>query len=374
MESIVIVGAGPVGLAMACALAQASKTLKIQIIDKQADAVLQNPAIDGRAIALNHLAVAYLKQLGIWGNLDKQEIHPIMDAKVSDGHDPFVLHFERSDDQSAPIGYFVRNHSLRQACYAQIKSYKNIKLLTEQTITGIKTTDSVAAVSLADGANIQANLLIAADGRFSYVRRTMGIGAKMQDFGRVIMAFEMQHTLNHHHTAHEHFLYDQATCAVLPLNGKLSSIVMTMPAGRADELKSMSSKEFNQAVPKYLDNELGEMQLVGERYSYPLIGSFAKQFIKPRVALIGDAAVGMHPVTAHGFNLGLKGTDALTSLIVDAQKHNQDIGSQKLLRKYQAKHRLTAAPLHYGTNAIVGLYNNEQARVARGLFLRVGNY
>jgi len=117
------------------------------------------------------------------------------------------------------------------------------------------------------------------------------------------------------------------------------------------------------------------MQLVSERYAYPLVGVHANKFVKPRFALIGDAAVGMHPVTAHGFNLGLRGQDTLYRAIRAAQLQGQDIGSLQVLEKYQSKHMRVTWPLYTGTNEIVSLYTNDSvpAKILRGLVLRFSN-
>jgi 2-polyprenyl-6-methoxyphenol hydroxylase-like FAD-dependent oxidoreductase len=118
------------------------------------------------------------------------------------------------------------------------------------------------------------------------------------------------------------------------------------------------------------------MRLVGERHAYPLVAVHADKFVKPRYALIGDAAVGMHPVTAHGFNLGLRGQDTLFREVMAAQLQGQDIGAPAVLENYQRKHMRVTWPLYTGTNEIVSLYTNDSlpAKILRGLVLRVSDH
>lgn len=377
--SVIILGAGPTGLAQAIALHQAMPDIKITIIDQQSETTLANSVFDGRAIALNQSSKTFLTLLGVWALIDSKEIHPLKDAKVSDGKNPYALHFERSDDHQAPLGYFVRNAVIKKALYQRIQKIKNINWQLEQRVTHIQNTENQTSITLNNQQTLSADLLIAADGRFSYARKMLGIGAKIKDFGRIMMVFEVSHTSEHHQTAHEHFLYNQATCAVLPLNNKHASIVLTLPKHRADELDQANNQTVERFVEATLKSKLGKVTLASEKHGYPLIGSYANQFITSRCAFIGDAAVGMHPVTAHGFNLGLKSINCLTQAIQTAydnknsQNDQTDIGTEAILKNYQNQYRLISTVMYHGTNAIVDLYTNEKAQSLRGFGLRLGN-
>jgi ubiquinone biosynthesis UbiH/UbiF/VisC/COQ6 family hydroxylase len=202
----------------------------------------------------------------------------------------------------------------------------------------------------------------------------MGIGAKMKDFGRVMIVCNMTHPGSHRNTAQECFYYGR-TCAILPLGENTSSIVITVPAAKAEALTSASPEDFERCVSDMLEHRLGKLTLVSERFSYPLVGAYADKFVSPGYALIGDAAVGMHPVTAHGYNLGLRSADTLAKQLLKAKQQGKNIGSLSVLQGYEWRHQLLARPLYESTNMIVRLYTDDRAlaKLARTAAIRVGN-
>jgi ubiquinone biosynthesis UbiH/UbiF/VisC/COQ6 family hydroxylase len=266
--------------------------------------------------------------------------------------------------------------------YEEVTSIDLTDFIFETSVVDINTHEKYSDVTLSNGDVVKAKLVVAADSRFSDSRRKQGISTSMLDFGRVVIVCRMEHDESHQQVAHECFLYGR-TLAVLPLDGNLSSIVVTVSADQSDALLKMSAEDFTQNVKSWFDKSLshelgkglGNMKLVGERYSYPLVAVHANQFVKPRYALIGDAAVGMHPVTAHGFNLGLRGQDTLYQEIISANKRDVDIGSIAVLKGYESKHMKVTKPLYHGTNEIVGLFTNESvpAKLARNALLRFSN-
>jgi 2-polyprenyl-6-methoxyphenol hydroxylase-like FAD-dependent oxidoreductase len=184
----------------------------------------------------------------------------------------------------------------------------------------------------------------------------------------------MAHARANEGVAHECFLQG-GTLAVLPLNGNRCSVVITLPAYLADERMACSAAVFNEWVARQFEYRLGAMQLLGERHRYPLVAVYARYFHAHRFALLGDAAVGMHPVTAHGYNFGLYGVDALTASVRAARQRGEDIGGEAGLRRYERMHRHATLPIFLGTNALVKLYTDDRwpARVAREGLLRVAD-
>ena len=371
-KDLVIIGGGPAGLSLACALAGSG--LQIAIVDKQSRDQIETPTFDGRDIAMTHLSKTILTELNVWQRFSAESIHLLKEATVQDGDSPYALHFERSDEKGSPLGYLVANHAIRRALYEQVASHSNIEWLFEREVCGLNTDNNSAKVTLMGGGLITAPLVVAADSRFSATRRMMGIGATMKDFGRVMIVCNMRHVRSHRNTAQECFHYGR-TCAILPLGEGESSIVITVPATRASELVSMSARHFSDEVQLMLGQRLGDMELVTERFSYSLVGAYSDRFIARRFALIGDAAVGMHPVTAHGYNLGLRSADTLAKQIIQAKLTGNDIASDRVLHSYQLRHNLLAKPLYESTNLIVRLYTNDNpvAQLARKLAIRVGN-
>lgn len=369
---IVIVGAGPSGLCFAQALAGCG--LRIAILERQPESALAEPAFDGREIALTQHSAQLLQTLGVWQHIDHDAISLLRDAQVLNGPSLYAMRIEHDANKSASLGYLVANHLIRKAAYQAVKASPDISLLTTADISSIRTDSDAAYISLTNGDQIQAQLLVAADSRFSETRRALGIPATMHDFGKTMMVCVMQHSIPHHHVAWEWFDYGQ-TLALLPMNGMRSSVVITLPAAEIRRLMALSETAFNQEVTTRFKHRLGTMELASTRHAYPLVTAYANQLVAKRCALIGDAAVGMHPVTAHGFNFGLSGVEVLANEIKTAQSHGGNIAASALLQRYQRKHRLKTRPLFIATHAIAKLYGNDTipARLLRTASLRIGN-
>ena len=353
---IVIIGGGPAGLSFACSMIEAD--VKVLVVEKSNIDAIANPQADGREIALTHLSLKILKKLGVWDLINQAEVAPLREAKVFDGDSPSLLNFKSDDSSIEALGYLVPNYQVRQALYQRVQQADNITLMTEAMVDNVEYLEDHSAVLFADGAIINAKLVIAADSRFSNIRRKVGIPALMKDFSKVMIVTKMEHENTHNNIALECFDYGQ-TLALLPMVGNASSIVLTVTTNKAQAMLDMSETDFNAKITKDFRGELGQMTQSGERHSYPLVAVHAQTFIADRFALIGDAAVGMHPVTAHGFNLGLRGQDILATLIKEACAHGQDIGSASLLKLFEKKHINLTRLMFFGTNGIVALFTND---------------
>ncbi len=369
---IAIIGAGPVGLCFAAALADSG--LRIAVIDRQTETALSSPAFDGREIALTHYSAQFMQALGLWHHIDIKAISVLRDARVFNGSSLVSLNINHRDTQQSELGYLVANHVIRKAAYDVVKSLPAITLKTSTQVTSIQTYADYIKVALDNGEVIQTKLLIGADSRFSETRRVMGIAADMHDFGKTMMVCTMKHTVPHEQTAWEWFDYGQ-TLALLPMNGQQSSVVITLPPKEIDRLMKMHEDDFNREISARFKHRLGAMQLVSTRHVYPLVSVYSKRLVGHRFALIGDAAVGMHPVTAHGFNFGLKGSVALSAVIKTAIASGEDIASNNLLLRYEQVHRRETRPLFLATHAITKVYGNDTPpfRLLRTGALRIGN-
>lgn len=369
---IVIVGAGPSGLCFARALAGSG--LRIAILERQPLTALTAPAFDGREIALTHHSARLLQALGIWQRIPPEAISPLRDARVLNGLSLYAMKIGHQDGGRDELGYLVSNYLIRKAALEAVQDSPEITLLTDSAVASVSAGDDAVCLTLADGAMITAQLLVAADSRFSETRRAMGISADMHDFGRVMMVCAMEHEVPHQHVAWEWFDYGQ-TLALLPMNGMRSSVVVTMSAHEIQALTEMAAEDFNRAIEQRFQHRLGTMRLLSTRHAYPLVTVYPDRFIGKRFALIGDAAVGMHPVTAHGFNFGLRGADKLAAEIIEAQSRGRDIAAAALLRRYERAHRHATRPLFLATHAIAKLYSDDSppARLLRAASLRIGN-
>lgn len=369
---VLVVGAGPAGLSLARSLAASG--LSLAIVEQQPAAALAEPAFDGREIALTHASRQIMQAMGLWQRIAPAEISPLRSARVMNGSSPFALGFAAERENVEELGWLVPNHLIRRAAWEAVQGQENLELLDGTSVAGIETGPAANVVTLADGRKLAARLVVAADSRFSVTRRMMGIGAQMRDFGKSMLVCRLQCERPHKNEAWEWFGYGR-TLAMLPLPRNQASAVITLPPQQIQELMAMDDAHFGQAVTGFFERRLGQMQPVSTRHAYPLVGVYAKRMVGPRYALVGDAAVGMHPVTAHGFNFGLQSQQRLSALINDAADNGADFASSSLLARYERGHRLATRPLYEATNAIASLYNDSRlpARVLRGAALRAAH-
>lgn len=365
---ILIIGAGPAGLSFARSLDGLG--LSIGVIEKNSELTLSEPKKDGRDIALTHASQEALQTLGIWKHIPAKEISPLKEARVINGESAYFLQFNESRTPGEPLGAFVANDQIRKAAYLAAKATKGVKLLCGQQVKDVH----AGTVTLASGKTLTASLVVAADSRFSETRRFAGISAHMLDFARVCIVARVSHEQPHHQVAYECFL-GEVTLAVLPLHGKNASLVLTLPAHEAERVLQLTPAAFGSYVTEHFQSRLGAMKLKGERHSYPLVSVYATRFVAERLALVGDAAVGMHPVTAHGFNFGLRSAWTLAQEIRAAAELGLDVGGVNVLRTYERKHRKATLPLYLATNSLVQLYTSARApaRLVQNSLLHLGN-
>jgi len=370
-SDVLIIGAGPVGLCLSRALCDLG--LSVGLIERQSEAAIAEPAFDGREIALTHASMRLLRELGLWQRLDSADISPLRAAKVLTGHSHNGMDVDGQLSGHDQLGTLVPNHRIRQAAWDIARDQPGLKSCFDARISAVRTTERCAVVELQDGLTLTAPLLIAADSRFSETRRSLGLTADHHDFGKTMLVCRMRHEQPHHGTAWEWFGHGQ-TLALLPLQEHLASAVITLPGGEAQRLMALSEDAFAREIEQRYDQRLGKMELASTRHAYPLVGVYARNFVGPRFALAGDAAVGMHPVTAHGFNLGLASVERLRDLARTAQQQGRDLGDAALLARYERRHRAGTRPLYLATRAVVEVFTNDRRpmRVAREAILRTG--
>jgi ubiquinone biosynthesis UbiH/UbiF/VisC/COQ6 family hydroxylase len=371
---VLVVGAGPAGLSFVRSLRDTN--LRVALIDPATREALQQPQPDGREIALTHPSKDILTAHGAWQAVPEDEVYFLRAAKVVDGVSPFELHFATPKmAQGKPtdtLGYLISNHLIRRALFEQVADQPNLTWLTERKVQRVTATPESAQVTLDDGQQLSAKLVVAADSRFSQTRQQMGIAVDMHDFGRTVITCRIAHDGSNQHTAFECFHYGR-TLAILPLTANLSSAVITIDSQHAQAILDLSDDELAADLHQRLNGRLGEIRIASQRHRYPLVGTHARRFYSTRFALIGDAAVGMHPVTAHGFNLGLQSQAILAELVRNAAAQGADIGAPALLQTYDRRHQRKTRPIYHGTNLIVKLFTTEHAaaKVARTAVLRV---
>ena len=405
---VLIVGAGPAGLSLAQRLKPLG--LSVALVEQSPRAALADPAFDGREIALTQHSATLMRQMGMWDRLPPEAISPLRDARVLDGPNPFAMTISHADAPAVAgalpteLGFLVGNHHIRRAAFEAVDpvdagAFEQKRLLslsakaqaaTEmdesapvlyagQAVQAVSTTDDVARVTLANGQVLTAELLVAADSRHSSTRRALGLAADMHDFGRSMLVCAMMHDQPHHHAAWEWFDYGQ-TLALLPMNPcpdtgmHRSSVVLTLPSSEMLAVEALDKPAFNAAMQQRFADRLGRMTLASTRHVYPLVAVYPKRLVGRRLACVGDAACGMHPVTAHGFNLGLKSVEALATELQRARRLGRSLADPTVLARYERTHWLASRPTYLATQLVAGLYTSESApaRLARHVALRIG--
>lgn len=370
-RDIIIVGGGPAGLSFARALEGTG--LKVLILERQQQDLLANPAYDGREIALTHCSIRTLVELGAWALMPQEEISLLKEARVLNGASPLALTFDTGARPEKGLGMLASNHLIRKALYDCVAAQEELELRTGVEVESASASGSGAEVTLGDGSRISARLLVAADSRFSSVRKQLGIGAEVNPVGKAMLVCRVEHDIDHGHVATEWFGHGQ-TFAMLPLNGKLSSAVLTLPLEQAERLARHSDEQLGAELSARYRFRLGRMRVASTRHVYPLVTTCADRFAVPGAVLVGDTAVGMHPVTAHGFNLGLSSAYRLAGMVRAALRIGEDWSAPSLLERYSVAHRRAALPIYRATNMIVRLYNDERpaAWAARHAAIRLG--
>lgn len=362
---IIVVGAGPAGLCFARSMAASGQ--RIVLVDGQPETALAEPLDDGREIAITHHSQRRMRELGLWQHLRDGEVATLRDAKVMDGSPESALLFRHDHTDKQQLGWFVSNHAIRRAAWKEASTLEDVRILTATRTTAVDVHSDGVHVSLDNGDTLSAGLLVAADSRFSGTRRALGITADLHDFGKTMLVLRMRHTVSHDQTAWEWFGHGQ-TLALLSLHDPhTSSVVLTLPPHEMEALLARDDEAVAREMAQRFQHTLGQMEVAGPRCSYPLVGTWANRFVGTRCALIGDAAVGMHPVTAHGFNFGLLGQATLAEELRHALARGRPAWDQHALRRYQRRHRLATRPLYLATEMIAELYSDDRphARVLR---------
>lgn len=368
---VLIVGAGPAGLALACAMADAG--ISSVLLEQSSRAAVERPAEDGRDIAITHRARGIMQTLGLWQRLPEEAPALLREARVVDGDArTAALHFSSAGSGLEALGWLVPNHLIREAAWRCVSEKPAVHTEFDARVTALAIEPDLARVTLQDGRSFTAPLVVAADSRFSNTRRLAGIGASQHDFARSVVVGRVAHENDSQGIAWEYFRYGN-TLALLPMNGRQCSAVVTVDSSRAPDWLTASDEEFAARVQAQSPALLGAMTAVGPRHHYPLVGVYAHRFSSRRFALVGDAAVGMHPVTAHGYNFGLYGVQVLARELATARAARNDLGDAAVLARYADEHRRATLPTYLGTNLLVKLFTDEHApaKLARRIVLDV---
>jgi 2-octaprenyl-6-methoxyphenol hydroxylase len=378
--AVCVVGAGPVGGTLASLLA--AMGVSTAVVDRAPLPPMEHPDFDGRAYAVAAGSRRILQAAGLWDALPLPAC-PIHDIRVSDGRigrapSPLHLHFDRQEAGAEAFGWMVEARSLRVALNAHLNGAERLSVRAPASAT-VSFAPEGARVRLDDGTEIAARLVVAAEGRESPLRRQAGIVVTRWPYRQSGLVCAIAHERPHHNVALEHFLpagpFAQLPMAASEAGEHVSAIVWTERTEAARRVMALPEAAFGAEVARRLGGHLGAVRPVGRRWFYPLGALHAHRYFAPRLALVGDAAHGIHPIAGQGLNLGFRDAAALAALVAEAVGEGRDPGAASLLARYQRARRPDNLAMLVATDALDRLFSTDlpPLRLARDLGIAAVN-
>jgi len=326
---VLIAGGGMVGGTLACALGGSG--LKVGVIEPQAAAVEQDHGLRVSAISLASQTV--FENVGAWAGMRAQRVAPVEAMRIWEGSS--ILNFDSADIGEPCLAWIIENSVMVAALSARMRQFPNIEIMSPARLATAHFSEERVSVRMEDGRELQAKLLIGADGADSRVRRAAGIDWTRHDLGQSAIVAVVHTERPHAHTAWQHFL-TTGPLAFLPLaDPQQVSIVWSADTARSIGLMNLDDATFNTELQAAFGEHLGDVQLASERAAFPLVLGFARHYSTHRGALIGDAAHTVHPLAGQGVNLGILDAATLAGILLVAAGQKRDLGAHALLRRYE---------------------------------------
>ncbi len=363
-QDIIIVGGGLNGPALAVALAKSG--FGVTVVDPRPPLARGQRGFDGRAYSLAIASRRLLGAIGVWEGLDTQ---PILKIKASDGRAgqgaaPFFLTFDHAEIEEGPMGFMVEDRFLYTALHDAMEAAGVTRVTGTVVAQG-------GGVTLSSGERLEAALVVGCDGRGSGTAQRAGIRRVGWGYGQTALVTAVEHERPHEGVAHQLFL-PSGPLAILPLPGNRSSIVWSETDANATAIQALDDDGYLAALRPRFGDFLGDIRLAGTRFTYPLSLSLADRFVAARVALVGDAAHGVHPLAGQGLNLGLRDVAALAEVLVDARRRGEDIGALSVLDRYQQWRRFDSTAMALGMDGMNRLFSNDNPILRLGRDLGLG--
>ncbi len=367
---IVIVGGGLNGPALALALAQGGQ--EVVIIDALPPETRRRTGFDGRSYSLALGSTRVLEGIGVWGAV-QPHAQPILsiracDGRAGEGAAPLFLEFDHAEIEEGPMGHMIEDRYLRAALMDAIEAEGRITEISGARVVAQEIGRRGPAIRLDDGRVLHGRLLVGCDGRGSGTAERAGIRRVGWDYGQSALVCAVTHERPHDGCAHQ-FFTPQGPLAILPLPGNRSSIVWTEGTEAATRIARLDDDAYLEVLRPRFGEFLGEIALAGARHSYPLRLSLAERFVGQQLALVGDAAHGIHPIAGQGLNLGMRDVAALAEVVIEAARRGEDIASAPVLERYQRWRRFDTMLMAMGTDGVNRLFSNDSVglRVLRDL-------
>ena len=331
-QDLVIIGAGMVGAALACAMAPSG--LKITLVDTRPPPQISDTEFDLRVSAITRASQNIFSALDAWTFMEKKRVSPFCEMRVWDSQGNGQIHFDVAEIGEDILGWIVENSIIQNGLLDRLTHFENVEFIYPERISGFVVYDDVVSVELASGKQLQSRLLIGADGADSAVRKLAGITTRGWSYDQQGLVCTVRTSGHHNETAQQVFL-PTGPLAFLPIGDHTCSIVWSLSGDSAERLSSLEDEDFLKELQSAFGYSLGTMLEVGPRAVFPLRLQHSTKYVQPRVALIGDAAHAIHPLAGQGVNLGLADAASLADVLLDAVDQSRDIGALPILRKFE---------------------------------------
>ncbi|MDH5191358.1 MAG: UbiH/UbiF/VisC/COQ6 family ubiquinone biosynthesis hydroxylase [Gammaproteobacteria bacterium] len=331
-QDMVIIGAGMVGAALACALAPTG--LKITIVDTRPPPQISDNEFDLRVSAITRASQNIFSALDAWDYMQQKRVSPFREMRVWDSQGNGQIHFDVAEIGEDNLGWIVENSIIQNALVDRLTQFNNVKLVYPDRISDFNVNDDAVTIELASGKQLQSRLLVGADGADSTVRKLSGITTRGWSYDQQGLVCTVRTSGHHNEMAQQVFL-PTGPLAFLPIGDHTCSIVWSLSGDSAEQMSSLDDEAFLKALQSAFGYSLGTMLEVGPRAVFPLRLQHSTEYVHSRIALIGDAAHAIHPLAGQGVNLGLADAASLADVIQDALEQKRDIGALQVLRKYE---------------------------------------
>lgn len=356
---IVIVGGGMIGTSLALALAPLQ--CKIAVVETVARREPQQPSFDDRSTALSRSTQRMFEAMGLWDAVAAAST-PISDIHVSDKGRFGFSHINAEQQGVEALGYVVINRVLGDVLQSNLDNMANVDVICPASIVSIDPgpDEVVANVQRSEQTvRLRSPLIVAADGANSSAREMLGIAAQKSAYGQKAIVGNLRTEKCHENRAYERFT-PEGPLALLPITDDRVGFVWTVSEESADHMMKLDADAFLIELQSEFGHRLGEFSEVGARTSYPLILSKATRLTAQRSVLVGNAAHGLHPVSAQGFNLGMRDVAALCDCVADALSTDSDLGSTALLDGYAEWRRSDQMKLVHFTDNLVRAFSSDR--------------
>ncbi len=352
---LLVLGGGLTGLALAAAVGGAG--WEVLVVERDSYGRMLDAPYDGRVTAVARGSKLLLEALGVWpGILPHAE--PIRGIEVAEGGVPVEVRYDSLEIDGEPLGWIVENRRIREALLARVRRLATVRLHDGEAVRDIRREEFMVRLRLASGRRLAAPLLAVCEGRLSATRGRLGIGARRWAYGQTGIVCTLVHERPHRGIAVERFFPD-GPFAVLPMQGRRSSIVWALEDELAAQMRGLGDGAFAAEVAERFGDRLGALRLEGPRWYYPLVLVWSERYTDWRVALVGDAARGIHPISGQGWNLALRDVAAVAETVVERLRLGLDPGEPAALESYEAWRRFDSLALVAITDGINRLFAND---------------